>query len=142
MKSTGRKKTLAVDFDGVINSYKSGWQGAGVISDPPTPGAMEFLWNAHRVFEVHIISSRLSYPEGMEAVQRYIREHMGKWMESRGDGVMLHTFMADIKFSKERPPAFVTLDDRAIRFNGLWPEIWALEAFQPWHQKDHKGPPA
>jgi len=36
------KPILLIDFDGVIHSYTSGWQGAGVISDPPVEGAFDF----------------------------------------------------------------------------------------------------
>ena len=36
-------KTILLDFDGVIHSYTSGWKGAGVIPDPPVPGAIDFL---------------------------------------------------------------------------------------------------
>ena len=43
---------LALDFDGVLHSYTSGWQGADVISDPPVPGAIEFLMEAVEHFEV------------------------------------------------------------------------------------------
>jgi len=33
-----RKKTVVFDFDGVIHSYKSGWQGENIIPDPPVDG--------------------------------------------------------------------------------------------------------
>ena len=32
------KPTIILDFDGVIHSYTSGWQGADVIGDPPWRG--------------------------------------------------------------------------------------------------------
>lgn len=34
-----------------------------------------------------------------------------------------------------KPSAFVTLDDRALTFDGHWPEIDALKAFKPWNKK-------
>lgn len=36
-------KTICIDFDGVLHSYTSGWQGEDVASDPPVPGAIEWL---------------------------------------------------------------------------------------------------
>jgi hypothetical protein len=34
---------LAIDFDGVLHSYKSGWKGAKNIPGPPVDGAIEWL---------------------------------------------------------------------------------------------------
>src|SRR5882672_3079773 len=38
-----RKPILCLDFDGVLHSYSSGWKGADVIPDAPTPGMAAFL---------------------------------------------------------------------------------------------------
>ena len=40
-----------------------------------------------------------------------------------------------IKWPTEKPPAMVTLDDRAITFTGEWPSIETLLAFKPWNKK-------
>ena len=34
---------LAIDFDGVLHSYSSGWKGSRNIPDPPVDGAIEWL---------------------------------------------------------------------------------------------------
>ena len=39
-------KILCLDFDGVIHSFTSGWRGAGIIPDPPVPGALDFIKDA------------------------------------------------------------------------------------------------
>ena len=56
MTDRERKPILCLDFDGVCHSYISGWQGAGVIPDPPVDGMWEFLETAIGVFEVDIFS--------------------------------------------------------------------------------------
>lgn len=71
-----RKPTLAVDFDGVIHSYTSGWRGARVILDPPVPGAMAFLLGALDDFEVAIFSSRSRRMGGRTAMRDYLRHYM------------------------------------------------------------------
>lgn len=35
----------------------------------------------------------------------------------------------------EKPSAMVTIDDRALTFDGTWPKIEALKAFKPWNKK-------
>lgn len=40
-----------------------------------------------------------------------------------------------LKFPTEKPPALVTLDDRALTFTGVWPDVQALRVFQPWQKQ-------
>jgi len=40
-----------------------------------------------------------------------------------------------IEWPKEKPPAFVTIDDRAITFTGEWPDLDVLRNFKPWKLK-------
>lgn len=41
----------------------------------------------------------------------------------------------EISWPLFKPPAMVTIDDRAITFTGEWPSIDALLAFKPWNKK-------
>ena len=122
------KPILCVDFDGVLHSYESGWQGADVIPDPPVPGAIEFLQAALEFFEVHIFSSRSHQPGGIPAMERWVRHH------AVGDHVSLRRkFWTDrIKFPTAKPAAFVTLDDRAVPFRGTFPDP-VTRLFLPWY---------
>lgn len=126
----GRKPILCLDFDGVIHSYSSGWQGADVIPDPPVDGAIAFMLGALDHFDVVIFSSRSNQRGGLKAMQAWLRKHAdAAWYESpAGPG------LEDVRFVTEKPSAMVTLDDRAITFDGTWPAIQTLKAFKPWNK--------
>ena len=47
-KKKWHRPILCVDFDGVIHSYTSGWEGIDMIPDPPVEGAIKWLWRATR----------------------------------------------------------------------------------------------
>jgi hypothetical protein len=114
------KPILCLDFDGVCTTYASGWQGIDICPDPPVEGFELFLDRVLDHFEVHIHSSRSREPEGRAAMRQWCE----KWL-FRGHVAQLH-------FPEHKPPAMVTLDDRAITFTGTWPTVPTLLAFQPW----------
>lgn len=150
------KPILCLDFDGVIHSYTSGWRGAHVIPDAPMPGVGKFLLDSIRGFEVHIFSSRSKSIRGRWAMRRYIRdilwdacladlpEASAAWEAATGipgnfDGWTAYDVRDDaeeilklIKFPWFKPPAMLTIDDRAIQFKGEWPTIADMQAFKPW----------
>ena len=108
-----RKPILSLDFDGVLHSYSSGWQGAACIPDPPVPGAMAFLIDA------------------LASLCDWLRKHL--------TGHLHNSLLADdvvrrIGFPSQKLPAFVTLDDRAITFDGKFPSVSSLLAFKPWNE--------
>ena len=124
------KPILVLDFDGVINSYVSGWESATVILDPPVDGALDFISEAQLHFSVQILSSRSREPGGIEAMRAWMRE----WQEH------LHpewTIWLDeiIEWPTEKPAAFLTLDDRALTFDGHWPDVKTLLQFKPWYKR-------
>lgn len=121
------KPILCLDFDGVIHSYTSGWKGADVVSDPPVPGAIAFMREALESFRVAIFSSRSNQPGGIEAMARYVRREAeaekldGPWFDH-------------IEWPTEKPPAMVSIDDRALTFDGVYPTVGRLLAFKPWNK--------
>jgi hypothetical protein len=121
------KPILCLDFDGVIHSYSSGWKGASVIPDPPVAGAMEFIRSALDHFRVAIFSSRSNQPGGLQAMKDYI---------ALNSELGFHDPIEGLEWPLEKPAAFVTIDDRALTFDGTWPDLEALKTFQPWNKRD------
>jgi hypothetical protein len=134
------KPILCLDFDGVLHSYDSGWRGAIVVSDPPVPGAMAFLFGAIEHFDVQIFSSRSGWAGGVEAMQCWLRNKCLQFLEL--DQLATHAecenmasrLLAAIKWPTEKPPAMVTIDDRALTFRGSWPTMRELLDFKPWNK--------
>jgi hypothetical protein len=133
-------RILCVDFDGVIHSYDSGWKGRSEIPDPPVPGAFEWLErlieynesgrsfaggvpSPEPAFKIYIYSSRSAHRDGRHA--------MRQWFLAHGfDEDLLNK----IVFAKEKPPAFLTIDDRAFCFKGTFPDSDWLLNFKPWNK--------
>lgn len=126
-----RKPILCLDFDGVIHSYASGWKGADVIPDPPVDGAITFMLGALRHFDVTIFSSRSGQRGGIDAMTRWLKEHAGQTWYETPDGPGLES----IRFPTEKPSAMISIDDRALTFDGTWPAIQTLKDFQPWNKR-------
>ena len=124
-KTRARLKTLVIDFDGVLHSYRSGWKGATVIPDPPVPGAIEWLTHAVERFEVAVLSARSRETGGIDA--------MRDWLRAAG---LTEEVLSQVRFPKQKQPADVYLDDRAWRFEGQFPTLDDIDAFVPWHQRD------
>lgn len=141
------KKTLSLDFDGVIHSYSSGWMGPTKILDPPVKGALEFIVKAIEVFDVNIYSSRSRYDGGCEAMRSWLEQWLCVYVTKDADplGVShlspaeLTAFVArimdEVKFPRDKPAAFVGLDDRVLTFTGVFPALEELEAFKPWNKR-------
>lgn len=118
------KKTICVDFDGVIHLYISPWKAHDIIEDGPHPDAFRMLEEYTKKFHVHVYSARSKDELGIAA--------MHKWFRDRGASEEL---LSKLIFSKQKPTASVYIDDRAWRFTGDWPSIEDLESFKPWNKR-------
>lgn len=131
------KPILCLDFDGVIHSYESGWKGADVIPDPPVPGALEFIKGALQHFTVAIYSSRSGQPGGIAAMQEWLAYWLTNTMHGTADARHAADMIVggEVQWPTEKPPAFLTIDDRAMTFDGTWPAIETLKGFKPWNKR-------
>lgn len=119
---TKQRWTVAVDVDGVIHSYTSGWQGADVLPDPPVPGAIEWLEAITEDFDVAVCSTRATSLEGCAAIESYLREN---GLSERA--------MNRIRIEPGKPPALLYVDDRAWRFTGdNFPTADEVHKARPW----------
>ena len=150
MSIDGFRKMIAVDFDGVLHSYSSGWKGADVIPDAPNPGAMGWLVGIclYSPYDVGIYSARTNSEHegyGAEAMLDWLHretyDHMFlavKYQDDEGFEKMCDdhaSVMANITILHEKPPqAFIFIDDRAFKFQGTFPSLTELEHFKPWYK--------
>ena len=89
-------RTVCVDFDGVLNTYK-GYKGDNLGT--PRPGCKEFLEQLSKEYDVVIFS-----------VRRYAK--IIKWLNEYN----LLQYVVNVTSYKPRAVAYI--DDRAIQFNG------------------------
>jgi len=122
-----RKKLpiLALDFDGVIHSYVSGWKGATEIPDPPVEGAalaIACLFDAYRIVIFSARADEIANPGGRHAIAAWL--------------AMCGIPFDDITAIK--PPAFLLVDDRAICFAGHWADTMkSIREFRHYFQGEH-----
>ena len=134
-----RKKIIAIDFDGVIHNYSRGWQG-GDIYDPVTVGFFDWAarMRAHGGFELAVFSSRSGDAEARRVMRSYMEKSLFLWRDSHAPALAPELYLEDFSFPEVKPPAWVSIDDRGIQFNGDWEDAGlqpeTLADFKPWTQ--------
>ena len=126
-KSKNKRPILCLDWDGVIYSYTSGWQGATVLPDPPVPGALDFIAWAMIDFKVAIYSSRSHQWGGRRAMKRWLRHNVALELDrivketdnwNMDEAILKHPILyflhTEIRNTME--PWNVVLEDTARRF--------------------------
>ena len=122
MKKTS-KGSVAIDFDGVINSYKSGFVAIDNIPDPPVPGVFDRIYEyLDHGFKVYIFSTRNGETAGRMAII--------KWLDQYG---FKPERLKELQIVEGKPIAKLYIDDRGYQFTGELPSVEYIENFKPWH---------
>lgn len=104
--------TIAIDFDGVVNSYSSGWTD-GRLPDPPNPGAFDFIRALRRAGHTVVIhTTRAGDGAAIGQIQQWLRLHG-----------LEETHVQAIVITSRKVPARLYIDDRGFRFVGAWPTM-------------------
>jgi hypothetical protein len=123
------KRTIAVDFDGVVHAYTTANRpfDPSYLPDPPVRGMIQWLaWMVRDPeFEVVIFSTRSTHEGGVEAMREYLV-----------DNGLDQSIVDEIGFPTEKPPAWLTIDDRCWRFEGpgSLPSRQQILDFKPWNK--------
>ena len=116
------KKTIAIDFDGVIHSYLTPI-GAGeqrIVLDPPVAYAKDAVLEYLEHFNVVFFTARHVSEGGIEGVKAWLKE----WG------------FPNVPVTGKKPIAILYIDDRGYQFTGYnFPSIDYLKDFQPWNRK-------
>jgi len=109
------QKTICIDFDGVLHPYDS-WND-GKLNPNPLSGAKEAIDKLKNKFKIVIYTTRASASshnpternEQIKNIEQWLTKHNIPFDEITGDKV----------------GAVAYIDDRAIRFENNWPEVFA-----------------
>jgi hypothetical protein len=109
-----RKKTILVDFDGVLSDYK-GWRGPDQL-DPPLPNARKAMYLLAKDYTLVCFTTRPAEPVDL-------------WLRKHGFPHMRVTNIKD--------PAFLQIDDRALTFKSWSDEFLAqIKSFKTHWESD------
>ena len=136
---------ICIDFDGVLHSYKSGWQGVDIIPDPPVAGAIRTLYDyLESGLSLAIYSARSSQGDGIIAMQEWLGKHDRAYRYKKRISPRVPMLVARIAFPESKPAAKVYIDDakvyiddRGYRFEGVFPTPDELKKlYKTWNQQD------
>lgn len=114
------RKTLAIDFDGVIHAYTSGF-GDGELYDPPVEDALYALSKLERDYTIVIYTTRVSDDHSAKFHGKTGEEAIREWLDFWCKQYNI-TLAFRYVITATKPPAIAYIDDRAVRFTN-WTDI-------------------
>ncbi len=138
MANKERRLTLLVDVDGTLNSYTSKYQKDNPNHlDPPVDGAIQALRRYIEVFDVYLFSTRFLEDRHRPAQNTSTLEEavaeVKKWLFFWGMPLLE---IDQLKFTAQKVPCFMIIDDRGYHFQGVFPSVEEIKRFKPWDTKD------
>jgi hypothetical protein len=106
------KSSIAIDFDGPINSYLSGWKGPG-YTDGPAEGVEEAFKVLSKIFKIIIFSVRAETETGKKTIAEFMHKHNLSYDE----------------ITSVKPQALI-VDDNALQFRGWKETLPAIANFE------------
>ena len=132
------KKTICLDFDGVIHKYDEGWQDGKLYADV-TDGFFEWLVRMYEQYDLVVFSSRSKSILLCNRMKAYLDIQAAQFCarNSAYDKQTVFKAVDSLRFATEKPAAWLSIDDRAITFKGNWSEITEtfIDSFKPWNKK-------
>ena len=110
------KKTIALDFDGVIHKYSKGFHD-GSCYDEPNEGAEEIIKKLLKQYNVFICSVR-----DVHQIQDWMTKHMDITTQIITEDSMFWTTPNVIGITNRKLAALAYVDDKGIRFTS-WRDV-------------------
>lgn len=123
------KKTICIDFDGVIHDYSNGWQGEDVFGQMIPNADIGTSVLKQNGWTVIIFTTR----KKTDKLERWLKEHNIVY-----DYINENPKQPD--YTSGKIIADVYLDDRGICFRGRW-DSWLMREiidFEPWQIQSKK----
>jgi hydroxymethylpyrimidine pyrophosphatase-like HAD family hydrolase len=122
-KQNGSRRTIAVDFDGVIADY-DGWKGTGVLGEPRRDVVEALRGLRAEGWKIVIHTTR-----GEDEVESYLERHAIPHDEINRN--------SDYQTKGVKPVADVYWDDRAVRYSGnAVKDLEAIRSFRTWSGRE------
>ncbi len=122
-KLNNSRRTIAVDFDGVIADY-DGYKGPGVLGAPRPDVRQAMLALRVEGWKIVIHTTR-----GVDEITPYLAEHGIPYDEINSN--------SDYRTEGPKPVADVYWDDRAVRYSGdASKDLDAIRGFRTWSGRE------
>jgi len=122
-KQNGSRRTIAVDFDGVIADY-DGWKGCGVLGEPRADVKEALATLQAEGWKIVVHTTR-----GPDEIGNYLAQHRIAFDEINCN--------SDYRTQGTKPVADVYWDDRAVRYSGdARTDLEAIRRFKTWSGRE------